>query len=247
MILASLFVFQLQAQAGEESFRQVAQLKSYSVPLLAKADLLNEASSLEEQAEQLVAKGSFAQAVDLLERALRIEEGDNGDNRRVAKCLSALANAYWALSQLSKAEELAAKAVALDEAAGSIDSVAAEHVELLGAIYFAQNSLEKAEEQYKKVLYIKEEKLGQKVLELYVDINHLILTYELEKKYSKAERLYDLLVSAWEKDGLQQHPQARELLIRYAAVLKEMGKMKESEAMQARANKLTETMKIKGK
>jgi non-specific serine/threonine protein kinase/serine/threonine-protein kinase len=134
-------------------------------------------------------KGDADQALPLLQRAVRIQEGA-GEPLPLARCLLELASAERSLGRTARAEDLLRQVIALrEEALGSEDVEIAAALDLLGNVYQDERRFDEAERTHLRALEIKTTSLGPAHPHVVQSLDNLADVYTEQGRSAEAEAL----------------------------------------------------------
>jgi len=183
------------------------------------------------------AKGEYARAEPLYQRALAIREKALGsEHPDVATSLNSLAQSYFAKGDYARAEPLSQRALAIREKVlGSEHPDVASDLNNLADLYCAKGQYAKAEALYKRALAISEKLLGSEHPGVAQSLNNLAELYKSTGDYARAEPLYQRALSVREKVLGSGHPAVAQSLNNLAALYEITGDYSKAEPLFTRA------------
>ncbi|MDY7020057.1 MAG: CHAT domain-containing tetratricopeptide repeat protein [Cyanobacteriota bacterium] len=181
---------------------------SPSVLTEAASDSLQEAEELYQKAGQLYQQGQVDGAINLLTKAVKIQERVLGENHPdIVTNLTGLATLYKQQGQYNKAEYYYQRMIAIQENhLGSDHPVVAESLGNLAVVYYSLGRYKEAESLFQRALAIKEKNLGAEHPEVAASLNDLAAFYTSQARYVEAEPLYKRALAIREKVLGPDHP-----------------------------------------
>ena len=218
-------------------------------------DWFTQVGTLNAQAQQEIADGSFSLAEADYQKAIAVI--------RQAKYLrnpgDAIADEQIKIGQLYEKEGNSAGAEQVykqvfdsrmqaaspqhPEIARSLSSCSA----LLQNIYRSQDRLAEIEPMLQQVMSIQERDLGTESAEYLITLTALAEVYKEEKKYSDAEPVYSREIAIEEKIGGPDNPRLPPMLSEYAAVLRKLGENVQAASAEVRARAIANRLAQKNK
>src|SRR5579885_2608874 len=174
----------------------------------------------------LHARGRYARAEPLLQRALAISEQALGPQHpHTATSLNNLARLYHDQGDYARAEPLLQRALAISEQAlGPQHPHTATSLNNLAGLYHAQGDYARAEPLYQRALAISEQAVGPLHPDTATSLNNLATLYRAQGDYARAEPLYQRALAIWEQAVGKEHPTTRIVRENYEGLLREMGR-----------------------
>ena len=208
-----------------------------SVPHVALAQGLFEASDLNERAIKLGNAGRYSEAEPLYKQSLAIREKVLGPNHPdVAATLNGLAELYRALGRYTDAEPLYKRSLAIREKSlGPDRSEVAESLNNLGLLYDAQARYADAEPLFKRSLVVKEKVFGPDHSDVATLLNNLATHYEAQSRYADAEPLFKRAMAIREKANGPDDYDAAVVLNNLALLYGKQGRYAEAEPLFKRS------------
>ena len=181
------------------------------------------------------AQGKSPDALDLLTRAVAIQEKDpDRDPVEFAKSLNNIGNAQRTAGDLAKAESYLQRALAINEKAlGPGDAMVALNLNNLGVVYRNQKKFDLAEDSFQKALSIRMQVLGPGDVAVAVTAGNLASLYQAQKKYPEAEDLYQQTLGIYEKASDQRN--VARTSMRFATLYTDQGKYSPAEKLYLKA------------
>jgi len=181
------------------------------------------------------AQGKLPDALDLLTRALAIQDKDpDRDPVEFAKTLNNLGNAQRSNGELAKAESYLLRAIAINEKAlGPGDAVVAANLNNLGVVYRNQKKFDLAEDSFQKALSIRMQVLGPDDVAVAMSTGNLASLYHSRKRYQEAEDLYQQTLAIYEKASDQRN--VARTSMRFAGLYSDQGKYAPAEKLYLKA------------
>ncbi|GKS59432.1 hypothetical protein YTPLAS18_29590 [Nitrospira sp.] len=185
----------------------------------------------------LYAKGQYAEAEPLLQRALAIcEQALGPEHPDVARSLNNLALLYHTQGAYVKAEPLYHRALAIYEhALGPEHPNVARSLNNLALLYHTQGAYAKAEPLYHRALAICEQALGPEHPDVARSLNNLAELYRAQGAYPKAEPLYERALAIYEHALGPEHPDVARSLNNLAELYRAQGAYPKAEPLLQRA------------
>jgi tetratricopeptide (TPR) repeat protein len=190
--------------------------------------------------------GHYSLAGALYHRVLAIREHVLGpEHPDVAESLDTLGLVlYFPNGRLVKGEPLFQRALAIREKSLGPDHLqVAVSLSTLAFLYDVQGRYEKAEPFYLRALTIREKNLGPDAPQVLQTVYNLGVLYSLTHQYDKAEAFHKRRLLTLEKVRGPDHPDVASALTLYSSVLRELGRIEEAAALDARAKKIQGTAK----
>jgi CHAT domain-containing protein/tetratricopeptide (TPR) repeat protein len=202
---------------------------------------LLEAQRAFDEGGRLQATGAFAQAIPLVEHALRLREAALGKaHPKVATTLHHLAALYASQGLYTQAEPLYERALAVwEEVLGKTHPTDAAALTHLAERYRAQGRWERAEPLYERALVLQEVAVGKTLFERALDLqvaaigkrhpeiatllNNLANLYQAQGLYARAEPLYQGALAISETVHGKGHPNVATLLNNLANLYRAQG------------------------
>ena len=188
-------------------------------------------------ADQLYAKGNYADALTHFQQVLTYREVKDGPkSRNTASSLNDVALTQVALRQYTEAEPLFIRALAIRENVfGPEHYSTAISLNNLAYLYNAMGQYAKAEPLYVRALAIKEKTDGPEDTSTATSLNNLAALYDDMGQYTKAEPLYVRALAIREKALGLDHPDTATSLSNLAYLYKNMGQRAKAEQFYVRA------------
>jgi tetratricopeptide (TPR) repeat protein len=188
-------------------------------------------------ARYLRARGRYAEAEPLFQRALHIREQTSGpEHPDVALSLLYLAILYREQGKYAEAEPLFLRALYIwEQATGADHSDVATALNNLAILYWEQGRYIEAEPLFERALHIWEQAVGADHPQVAYTLNNLALLYKSQGKYVEAEPLFQRALFIQEQAMGADHPQVAFPLNNLAALYQEQGKYTEAELLFERA------------
>jgi tetratricopeptide (TPR) repeat protein len=188
-------------------------------------------------AQYLRARGRYAEAEPLYQRALRVYERILGPERpEVARVLNYLAILYWSQGRYTEAEPLYQLALRIREQVQGADHLdVAASLNNLALLYWSQGRYTEAEPLYQRTLRIREQAQGSNHLDVATSLNNLASLYLDQSRYTEAEPLYQRSLPVLEQVLGPDHPLVAQVLNNLALVYHEQSKGTEAESLFQRA------------
>ena len=163
------------------------------------------ATALSNLAEYQRAQGNYADAEDLLKRALTIDQKLFNDHPDVATDLNNLGLIYDSLHRYADAEQEYKQALAMDEKIlGPEAADVAVDLNNLAEAYRAQDKLAEAEPLYKRALTIWEKKPEENSRAIATVLNNLAALYIAQGKPADAEPLLSRALPLWRESSARK-------------------------------------------
>ncbi|WP_197087161.1 tetratricopeptide repeat protein [Bradyrhizobium sp. LTSP857] len=181
------------------------------------------------------AQGKFQDALDLLTRAVAIQEKDpDRDPVEFAKSLNNIGNSQRANGDLAKAESYLQRALAINEKAlGPGDALVALNLNNLGVVYRNQKKFDLAENSFQKALSIRMQVLGPDDVAVASTTSNLASLYQAQKRYKEAEDLYQQTLAIYEKASDPRN--VARTSMRFAGLYTDQGKYASAEKLLLKA------------
>ena len=166
------------------------------------------------------ARGEFAQALALLERALSIRETSLGfEHPEVAEILNDLAVVHEARGEYEQARVLHERVLAIWETSlGPEHPLVATSLNNLANVYNAGRQYEQARVLYERALAIWETSLGPEHPLVAIPLDHLADVHQARGEYEQAGVLYERALAIWETPLRPEHPRVAQPLVGLAEV-----------------------------
>ena len=165
-------------------------------------------AALSRRAEQHWAKGEYAQAETLWQRALAIQEQALGPaHPNVAATLHSLADLYWARGEYGRVEPLLQRTLAIEEhALGPEHPTVAITLHSLAYLSQAKGEYNHAMPLFQRALAIEERALSPEHPAVAATLHSLAGVYVAKGEYDHAEPLFQRALAIWEKAEGPEHP-----------------------------------------
>jgi CHAT domain-containing protein/Tfp pilus assembly protein PilF len=195
------------------------------------------ATSLNHLAELYRAKGEYARAEPLYQRALAIWEKALGPNHpNVAQSLNNLAALYRAKGEYARAEPLYQRALAIwEKALGPNHPNVAQSLNNLAFLYDSKGEDGRTEPLYQRALDIFERKLGPDHPDVARSLNNLASLYDSKGEDGRAEPLYQRALDIFERALGPDHPDVARTLNNLASLYDSKGEYGRAEPLYQRA------------
>ena len=132
-------------------------------------------------------QGRYAEATELLQRVLKIEEQESGRNHPdTALTVTQLARVYETQGEHKQAKQLYQRALAIHEKTGN-NSYVANILDKLAVAYRAETNYAEANRFYRRTLAVTEQTLGKNHPDIAATLNSLAEVLQSESKYVEAE------------------------------------------------------------
>ncbi|HLL83720.1 MAG TPA: tetratricopeptide repeat protein, partial [Longimicrobium sp.] len=183
------------------------------------------------------ARGDFARAETVLQRALAIHEATVSTNHPdVASSLDRLAVLYQTQGLYGRAEPLHKRALAIQEAVlGRRHADVATSLNHLAILYRAQGLYARAEPLQKRALLIRETALGTNHPDVAFSLNNLTNLYKAQGLYDRAEPLHKRALAIQEAVLGAEHPDVAFTLYSLATLYMAQGAYAQAEPLLQRA------------
>ena len=180
--------------------------------------------------------GKFAEAEELLRRALTFDERTFGLNHpNVATCLNNLAALLHETSRLEEAEILYRRALAIDENCfGSNDPKVATCLNNLAALLHDTDRLKEAEILYRRALAVDEHSFGLNHPRVATHLNNLAQLLRASDRTDEAEPLYRRALAIDQEVLGSSHPRIAGHLNNLAQLLHSLNRLREAESLYRR-------------
>jgi tetratricopeptide (TPR) repeat protein len=197
---------------------------------------------LNQLAGYALARGKYAEAEPLFQRALAIYEKALGpDHPYVAASLNNLAGLYHNQGKYAAAEPLYQRALAIyEKALGPDHPDVATSLNGLAELYRNQGKYAAAEPLYQRSRAIWEKALGPDHPRVATSLNNLALLYYNQGKYAEAEPLCRRALAIREKALGPDHPDVAQSLSGLAVLYDNQGKYAEAEPLYQRSRAIYE-------
>ena len=205
----------------------------------------------------------YEDAEQVFKRAVEItERGFGPDALELANCLDLYAELLTKMKRTNEAREKAVRAGAIrarrdqqartkaiveskqlltlkEQQLGPNHLEVAEAAGSLGSLYQEDRQYKEAEVLFKRALTIRESAGGKEDLSIAGELQRLALLYAEQNRYPEAEPLSKRALAILEKEFGQNNP-ARMLpiLVNYASVLRNLGRLKEAQTLETRAQEI---------
>ncbi|WP_370643924.1 tetratricopeptide repeat protein [Myxococcus sp. RHSTA-1-4] len=200
------------------------------------------AQSLNHLALGYSARGDYARAEPLFERALTLLEGTRGGSHPdVARALCNLAALYHDQGLHARARPLLERALVIQEATlGGNHLDVARSLNNLALGYASQDLHARAEPLHQRALAIQEKALGGNHPDVARTLNHLARLYSRQGLHARAEPLYERALAIQEKALGGNHPAVATTLDNLAALHAGQGMYSRAEELLGRALAISE-------
>jgi tetratricopeptide (TPR) repeat protein len=197
----------------------------------------NVAQSLDQLAVLYCMQGQFRESLPFFERALAINEKSLGpEHPELAMSLNNLAATYGNLKMHDKTESNFKRALAIREKAlGPDHPLVASSLLNLGRAYYSLKKFEEAEPLVQRGLDILEKKFGPEHSTVADALHAQANLYADWRKYDRAEPLYQRALAIGEKVWSQKDRRLAELMMNFALMLRQTGRLEEANQLRARA------------
>ncbi len=250
VVLPRTEVYEITATSaqGEEigDYRLTAQMATSSD--LERAELLEEAHRLNEEATELYEEGRYQEAIPIAQQALEIRETTLGESHPdVAQSLNSLAALYHAQAYYSTAEPLYRRALEIRETTlGESHPDVAQSLMGLAELYWNQGNYNAAEPLVLRSLEIRETTLGETTLgESHPDVAQSLMglaaLYWGQGNYNAAEPLLLRSLEIRETTLGESHPDVAQSLMGLAALYWSQGNYNAAEPLVLRSLEIRET------
>jgi tetratricopeptide (TPR) repeat protein len=188
------------------------------------------------------ARGDFAAARALVERALAIRQRLTPDHPAVASYFNNLGNILADSGDYPAAEVALEKALTLREHHhGAHHPVVASSLNNLGGVNHSQGKFDVAIGYYERALAIKERTLGPEHPELAPTLNNLAGIAVAQERFEDAHALFERVLQIRRKALGPEHPRVANALDGVGMLLAAEGKLEEARQMHERALTMAET------
>jgi tetratricopeptide (TPR) repeat protein len=163
---------------------------------------------LNETGVYLKGRAQFAEAKDMFERALAIDESTYGpDHPDVAIDVNNLGSVLQALGDMEGAKKMYERALAIDESTyGPDHPTVAIRVNNLGSVLQALGDMEGAKKMYERALAIDESTYGPDHPDVAIDVNNLGLVLKALGDLKGAKKMYERALSIFTEYLGEDHP-----------------------------------------
>jgi len=195
------------------------------------------AASYAREGDSQVARGRYADAEPLYERALEISESRRGpDNAGTAAILNKLARLYFRQSRYAEAEPRYKRAQEIWERALGVDHPAvAVALGNLAILYEAQGRYGDAEPLLRRALEI-DRKAGPDRPEIATDLSNLAMLYDQQGRYAEAEPLMKQALAIDRKAFAPDRPEVAADLNNLGLLYDDQGRYADAEPLLKQAN-----------
>lgn len=179
----------------------------------------------------LEAKGSYAQAIPVLEGAVQLASSSDSPSLDVAAMLKELADTQFYAGRYSECERLTLRTLSMHRhALGEHHPLVADDLINLGAVQFERGRYPEAERRYREALAIDESWYGPDHPETASTLSMLGRALVFERRYGEAVTLVERALAIQEKVYGPSHPRVANVLNELGTVALERGQLDEAEA-----------------
>ncbi|KFE63467.1 CHAT domain-containing tetratricopeptide repeat protein [Hyalangium minutum] len=205
---------------------------------------LEEAQKAWDEGQRLNAAGKYADALPLIQQALRLrEEALTEQHPSVADCINLLGELHVQQGDLSQAEPLLTRALQLRERLlGERHPDVARTLNSMAALHFYRGRHTEAVALSERALRIQEETLGPHHPDVAESLNNLAALYHTQGLFTQAIPLFERALAIWVPALGERHPLVANTLNNLAMIYVSQGHFARAEPLFKRALEIREAL-----